>query len=103
MGEDANQTSGGDGPNIEDRKEDDGPIDEEYIQNGLSPEEAASRLEKYGRNEIPEVKTSKLMVSKRYIYICIYMKECGWVWEWWCILSVCCDRIIVMIIFLFLP
>ncbi len=68
MGEDANRANG-DEPNLEDRKEDDGSIDDEYFENGLSSGEAAIRLEKYGRNEIPETKTSKWMVSKRYMHI----------------------------------
>ncbi len=78
MEEDANETSG-DKPNTEDIKEEDASVDDEYFENGLTSVEAGLRLEKYGRNEIPETKTSKWMVSKRYRHAC--RKECVWVWE----------------------
>ncbi len=43
----------------------DKPFDEEYFNNGLSSAEASIRLDKYGRNEIPEAEVSKWKVSER--------------------------------------
>ncbi len=69
MGDNANEASGEDEPKIEGRNTDDELINEEYFNNGLSSTEAALRLEKYGRNEIPEKKTSKWKVGERYVNI----------------------------------